>query len=249
LSFPNMLMRSFKGIFSKQASIHDALETISKQLEVNLNAELKTKLNDGVVDLGDSIQQMAKMIDLKIQNSTTQSVPSDKYIFEDIAEKRGSTLRDLQEAFARFMARSESFRDDKLFPSTTAVSPNIAAGSGVAVIGLVLAAVTNITVLDITGGLLTSVGVIFAGVTASMQRKKITAGFYDEIKKGRANMEEALRDKLTTYVSTIRNRIGDNFTGLDALLANEEKDLKAITDRFDAIESRLKGLDAELIVE
>ncbi len=249
LSFPNLLLRSFKGIFSKQASIQDSLEQISKQLEVNLNAELKTKLNDGVVDLGDSIQQMAKMIDLKIQNSSTQAVHSDKYIFEDISEKRASTLRELQEAFARFMARSESFRDDKLFPTTAAVSPNIATGSGVAVIGLVLVAMTNITVLDITGGLLTGVGAIFAGVTASMQRKKITAGYYDEIKKGRANMEAALHEKLTAYVSTIRNRISDNFSGLDALLANEEKSLKETNARFEAIESRLKALDAELQVE
>lgn len=246
LSFPNMLMRSFKGIFSKQASIQDALVDISKNLEVNLNAELKNKLNDGVVDLGDSIQQMAKMIDLKIQNSSTSSVLSDKYIFEDIAEKRGNVLRDLQADFAKFMARSESFRDDKLFPTSTAVSPNIATGSGVAIIGLVLTAVTNIAVIDITGGILAGVGAIFAGVTASVQRKKITAGFYEEIKKGRENMEIALREKLTTYVNTIRNRISDNFTDLDALLANEEKDLGQIDTRFNAIESRLKGLMQEL---
>jgi GTPase SAR1 family protein len=247
LSFFSLAKRSFMGIFSKQASIQDSLEDLSKKMELNLNAELKTKLNDGVVDLADSIQQMAKMIDLKIQNSSTV-MHSDRYIFEDIAEKRSSTLHDLQEAFARFMARSESFRDDRLFPSDTAVSSNIATGSGVAIIGMVILAVTNITVIDITGGILTSIGMIFAGVTASMQRKKITNGFYEEVKKGRANMESALRDKLSLYVSTIRNRISENFSELDAMLANESKDLEQIDQQFDQIDARLKGLNAELIV-
>ena len=38
---------------------------------------------------------------------------SDRYIFEDISEKRASVLRDLQEAFAKFMSRSESFKEDR----------------------------------------------------------------------------------------------------------------------------------------
>jgi GTPase SAR1 family protein len=245
LSFPSMLKRSFMGIFSKQTSIKEWLDGLSGGLETNLNAELKSKLSDGVVDLADSIQQMAKMIDLKIQNSST-NVNSDKYIFEDISDKRSSTLHDLQSAFAKFMTRSESFRDDKLFPANTTVSPNIATGSGAAIIGMVLLAVTNITMLDITGGVLTGVGMVFAGVTASIQRKKITAGFYEEIKKGRTQMEGALQEKLTLYVQTIRNRISDNFSNLDAMLANEEKDLGAIDARFDAVDTRLKGLLQEL---
>jgi archaellum component FlaC len=108
--------------------------------------------------------------------------------------------------------------------------------------------VTNITVIDITGGILTSIGMLFAGVTASMQRKKITNGFYEEVKKGRENMQSALENKLSLYVSTIKNRIGENFSTLDAMLANESKDLEAIDTRFDEIETRLKGLDAELEV-
>lgn len=60
LSFPSMLARSFKSIFSKQASIKDWLDELSKKLELNLNAELRIKLNDGVVDLADNVQQMAK---------------------------------------------------------------------------------------------------------------------------------------------------------------------------------------------
>ncbi len=245
LSFPTMLKRSFMGIFSKQASITDWLNELSRKLETNLNAELKSKLSDGVVDLADSVQQMAKMIDLKVKQSNTV-VRSDQYIFEDIADKRSATLKELQEAFGRFMSRSENFADERLFPENASVSPSIAAGSGAAIIGLILAGVTQTAVFDITGGVLTGVGLLFAGITAGMQRRKIVAGYEDEIANGRSRMTEALNDKLRNYVRTIKGKIGGNFDELNALLENEEKQIAHFDERFEAVGVRLKQIDSEL---
>lgn len=245
LSFPAMLKRSFMGIFGKKASIKDWLDTLAKELERNLNAELRTKLNDGVVDLADSIQQMAKMIDLKIRAGNTV-VRSDSYIFEDIADKRSAVLKELQEAFGRFLSRAENFTDERLFPENASVSSNIAASSGVAIIGIILAAVTKITVLDITGGVLTGVGLLFAGISAGMQRRKIVNGYDEEIVRGRKRMQEALDTKLRGYVRTIKSRINDNFAELDALLGNEDKQIAHYETAFDALNKRLSEVDNQL---
>lgn len=247
LSFPSMLKRSFMGIFSKQASITDWLNELAKKLELQLNAELRTKLNDGVVDLADSVQQMAKMIDLKIKNSSTV-IKNDSYVFEDISEKRAAVLHELQDAFARFMARSENFTDTRLFPENATVSPNIAAGSGAAIIGMILAGVTNLAVLDITGGVLAGVGMLFAGITAGVQRRKIVKGYYDEITTGRQRMDEALNGKLLGYVRTIKSRIDDNFSELDAMLGNEIQQIERFNERYATIESTLEEIDRELTV-
>jgi hypothetical protein len=244
LSFPALLKRSFLGLFSKQASIKDWLDEISKKLELQLNAELRVKLNDGVVDLADSIQQMAKMIDLKIRSSNTV-VKNDSYIFEDISEKRAATLRDLQEAFARFMSRSENFTDTRLFPENASVSPNIAAGSGAAIVGVILAAATKMTVFDVTGGLLAGVGLLFAGITAGTQRRKIVNGYQEEIARGRASMQEALEYKLQGYVRTIKSRIGENFSDLDALLANESEQITRFEASYAHIMQRLEAMQDE----
>jgi GTPase SAR1 family protein len=246
LSFPSMLKRSFMGIFSKQASIGDWLDELSKKLELQLNAELRTKLNEGVVDLADSVQMMAKMIDLKIKSSDTV-VKGDSYIFETIAERRATTLKELQEAFSRFMSRSESFSDARLFPENATVSPNIAAGSGAALVGMILAGATNLAVLDITGGILTGVGMLFAGITAGVQRRKIVNGYKEEIARGRTQMQEALDSKLRGYVKTIKGRIAENFSELDALLANEATQIVHFNDRWEVISTRLNEIDAELM--
>lgn len=247
LSFPSLLKRSFMGLFSKQASITDWLNGLAKQLEVHLNAELRNKLNEGVVDLADSVQQMAKMIDLKIRAADTV-VKSDSYIFEAISEKRAAVMKELQEAFARFMARSESFNDGRLFPENASVSPNIAAGSGAAIIGLILAGVTKMTVFDITGGVLTGIGMLFAGFTARAQRSKIVKGYEAEIEKGRAQMQEALEGKLRGYVKTIKGRIGDNFGEIDALLANEQTQIEHFNEQYTALVKRLETLDNQLTI-
>lgn len=245
LSFPSLLLRSVKGIFKKQASIKDWLDELAKKLELSLNGELKIKLNEGVVDLADSVQQMAKMIDLKIRAGSTV-VKSDSYIFEDIAEKRAAVLKELQEAFGHFMARSENFTDSRLFPENTSVSPNIAAGSGAAIVGMILASVTKLTVLDVTGGILTGIGILFAGITAGMQRRKIVNGYHDEIAKGRARMSEALDSKLHAYVRTIKGRIRENFSDLDALLENEAAQIGRFDEAFTALTTRLEEIDGSL---
>ena len=247
LSFPSMLIRSVKGIFRKQSSIRDWLDELTKKLELNLNGELKIKLNEGVVDLADSVQQMAKMIDLKIRAGSTV-VKSDTYIFEDIADKRAAVLRELQDAFARFMSRSENFSDERLFPENAAVSPNIAAGSGAAIVGVILATVTKITVLDVTGGILTGIGLLFAGITAGLQRRKIVNGYQEEIARGRQRMNEALDTKLHAYVGTIKGRIRDNFTELDALLENEKTQIARFNEAYASLNGRLEEIDKTLDV-
>lgn len=245
LSFPSMLLRSVKGIFRKQSSIKDWLDELTKKLEQNLNGELKIKLNEGVVDLADSVQQMAKMIDLKIRAGSTV-VKSDTYIFEDIAGKRAAVLKELQETFAQFMSRSENFTDARLFPENTSVSPNIAAGSGAAIIGVILATVTKITVLDVTGGILTGIGLLFAGITAGLQRRKIVNGYLEEIARGRERMNEALETKLHAYVSTIKSRIRSNFMELDALLENEATQISGFNDAYGKLIGRLEEIDKGL---
>lgn len=245
LSFPSLLKRSVLGIFSKQASIKDWLDELAKKLETHLNAELRAKLSDGVVDLADSIQQMAKMIDLKIRNSSTV-VKSDSYIFEDIAEKRAAVMRELQEAFARFMSRSESFTDERLFPDNASVSPNIAAGSGVAIVGLILAGVTKTAIFDITGGVLTAVGLIFAGITAGLQRRKIMSGYQEEIARGRDRMSEALDSKLKGYVRIIKGRIAANFSEFEALLENEQEQIGHFEAHYAVLNKRFDDLDKNL---
>lgn len=247
LGFFSLLRRSFTSIFSKKTSIKEWLDQLALDMERSLNSELRNKLDEGVSDLADSIQQMAKLIELKIKSNQT-ILNSDHDIFSDIAERRGRVIMELQEAFAKFMNRSENFADSELFPDKRSVSPNIATGSGLAVIGLILAAVTQGMVFDVTGGVLTTIGVLFAGVSSSIKRRQILAGFRKEIEKGKSKLEQEVSDKLKSYILHLKNRIDSNFNGFDNMLEREAEQIKWLEERHQSLAERLNQLEKELIL-
>lgn len=245
LSFLGLLRRSFTSIFNRKQSVKDWLEGVAKELETSLNYELESKLQESVVDLSDNVQQMAKIIDLKIRSSET-ILKNDHDLFSDIAEKRSNILRDLQDTFHDFISKTENFTDESLFPDKKAISPNLATGSGVAAIGVILMTVTNGIVFDITGGILTTIGLLFAGVSTSVQKRKLLNGFRKEINKGRERISEDVTEKLRTYISRLKDKIDLNFHEFDELLAQEEKTIEALSEQWDSIDERLQGIHQNL---
>lgn len=245
LNFFSLLKRSVTSIFSKKASIKEWLENLTNRLETDLHTELTAKLQDGIGDLADSIQQMAKLIDLKIRNSET-ILRNDHEVFSEIAERRENVLRELQDAFREFISRAENFADQDLFPDKKALSPNLAAGSGLAVIGLILTAVTNYSILDITGGVLSAVGLLFAGVSTRVKRRKIVDGFRKEVGQGRERLSGEVDEKLKAYIHHLKDRIDGNFNRFDAMLEKEKTQMAELTDQHETIARRLNDVRSEL---
>ncbi len=245
LSFFSLLKRTIAGIFSKKANAQEWLEALAKDLDQQLHLELQNKLNDNVADLADSIQQMAKMIDMKIHQSET-ILRNNHEIFSDIAERRATVMQDLQETFTKFLNRPENFSADQLFPDKKPGSASIATGSGIAVVGIILAAVTKLAVFDVTGGILTTLGVLFAGFTSAAKKRKIVEGFQQEIRKGRGLLQGELSTKLRSYVTSIKQKIDANFEGFDAMLEQEEVQVMKLEERQGGIEGRLRQVERDL---
>ncbi|MFK7969278.1 MAG: dynamin family protein [Bacteroidia bacterium] len=241
LGFFSLAKRSLLSTFSSKPSVKDWLGEIAENLEKNLRDNFDKKLRDGVVDIADSIQQMARLIELKIRQNPT-ILKDDHEIFGDIAERRSAVLKELQERFSGFMDRTENFVGEQVFPQDTKFSPNVAAGSGIAVIGVVLAAVTKASVFDITGGVITAVGLAFAGVTVSLKRGQILKAYQSEIGKGRERLTEEISSKLDTYITDIRQQIEDNFAAFDAMLIEEEKQVEALEVRWKEMHARLGAM-------
>ena len=245
LSFFTLLRRSIAGIFTKKANAQQWLEGLAKDLDQELHLELQNKLNDNIADLADSIQQMAKMIDLKITASET-ILKNNHEIFSDIAERRANVLQELQDTFHRFLNRPENFTADHLFPDKQPATTSIATGSGLAIVGVILAAVTKLAVFDITGGVLTTIGVLFAGFTSAAKRKKIVDGYRREIVKGREALETELSQKLRAYVTDIKVKIDKNFEGFDGMLQREEAQVAKLEEKQVGIGERLDVVEKQL---
>lgn len=238
LNFAKLTSKSFRSIFNKKESPKVWLEDLAKALDNELSRGFQHKLSEGVEEIADSISQMAKIINLKIQNNQA-ILRGGEDIFGEISDRRRAVLRDLQDDFQKFMTRTENFVGEELFPQASSFSPNIAAGGGMAVIGAVLAAVTQMTVLDVTGGILSAVGLLFAGGTVVLKRGRILKGFDQEIKKSREDLKLELDLKLKSYVSHIRQKIDHNFTEFDVVLEAQTQHLQGIASQYENIQTEL----------
>lgn len=245
LSFGSVLKRSFGSVFGTQKNLKDWLADNTKDFEYKLNTTLKEKLQNGIIDVADNIQMMGKLVDNRIKDSETVLRNNDE-IFADIAERRANVLKDLQQSFANFMKNSENFYDDNLAADGKSVAPQLAAGGGIAVVGVVLAAIAQGSVFDITGGILTAVGLGFAGISLGLNKNKIVHKFNEEIDNGREQLRSEVTAKLNDYTARIKNRIDHNFFELDRLLEHEENTLNKLKSLRDNIDTQLNTAKKEV---
>lgn len=245
LGFFAVAKRAILSVFGSKPDLQKQLAAISESLEKNLANSFDQKLRAGVLGLAESIQQTARMVDLKLRGS--ESILRNNHdIFGAIAEQRANVLRDLQEAFQGFMDRTENFVGAEQFQQDPNFTPNMAAGSGIAVVGVVLAAVTQGAVFDITGGLLTALGLLFAGATVSVKRGQLLKGYEEAVGAGRIRLEQHISGKITAYLDGLQRSIESHFEDFDAMMANEEQALQQLVARHEALGARLKSLSESL---
>lgn len=245
LSFITLIKRSVMGIFGSSDNIKQRLENIKVLFESDLNNEIREKLQNGLSDVADSIQQMAKLVEYKIKGSKT-ILKHDHEIFSDIADRRANVLKDLQDSFSKFLGRGENFYDEALFDQKSSITPNIAAGSGIAIVGIVLAALTKGAWLDVTGGLLTTIGLVFAGGTAIAKRGQILNSFRKEVERGREQLETEMSERLSQYINNIKRKIDLNFTEFDYQLEKETTQINALDTKCNNIKVRLTTIKEEM---
>jgi ribosome biogenesis GTPase A len=241
LSFFPVLKRSIGAIFSKSQSLKSWLEAFTHRLQADFGSGMQEKINDRVLDLAESIQQMAHNIDLQIRNSKT-ILANDHEIFSEIAQRRQNVLKELREAFDQFLNRTENFTTKGLVDTDTRVGTNVAAGSGVAVVGIILAAVTQGMVFDITGGVLTALGFLVAGVTLGLQRGKVMKQYRSEMEKGRKRLQQELATELYAYIETLKSKMNDQFTKFDDLIQQETVELTALQLDLKAVKTDLENI-------
>lgn len=245
LGLGSMTSKLVGSIFKRSESPSKWLNSITDKLKAEMERKVNRRLSEGVEEIAEAINQMARLIDLKIkQNQATLRGPEN--VFGEISERRRAVIQDLRDDFDSFVNDAESFMGSEVLPETSRVSPNVLTGGGIAVIGAVLTAATHIPLLDITGGVLSALGLAVAGGTIMAKRGKIIKGFAQEIEKGRNLLAEELDDKLKTYVHHIREQIEGNFQEFDDLLKTERQHIELLSTQQEEISRQLNEMEKKL---
>jgi len=215
-------------------------------LERNLTKTLTDKLGEGITAIADTIQQMAKMIDLQL-NTSPKILKENHAIFGDIADRRSRVLQDLQTEFHEFTKETENFVQKDLFPKDTSFATDFATGGGLAIVGTALAILTQGVVFDVTGGIITTIGVVFTGVTVMVKKQKIMQKYREQISQGKQALKEEIYLKLSTYIANLKNQIDANFKDFDLLMEMEQKQILELKNQYETIDRELEKILDELI--
>ncbi len=238
--------KAFRSIFSDKESVKTWFDRVAQDLERDLTKTLTQKLSEGITAIADTIQQMAKMIDLQLNNSP-KILKENHAIFGDIADRRSRVLQDLQTEFHEFTKETENFVNKDLFPKDTSFSTDIAAGGGLAIVGTALMVLTQGAVFDVTGGIITAVGVLFTGITVMVKKQKIMQKYREQISQGKQALKEEIYTKLSTYIANLKNQIDANFKDFDLLMEMEDKQIVELKNQYETIDRELEKILDELI--
>ena len=123
---------------------------------------------------------------------------------------------------------------------------NLAASGGIAAVGIILATLTNTMMFDITGGILTTIGFVFAGVTLTLNKSKLIRQYEKEVGVGRERIEREITEKLNRYTHNIKEKIEDNFYKFDKLLSNEKETIEHLENEYHRISTSITEIKKEV---
>ncbi|OWY22135.1 GTP-binding protein [Sphingobacteriales bacterium UPWRP_1] len=245
LSIFTLLRKSFLSIFNEKESLKEWIKELVKKLEYALKPALERRMREGVLNIADSVRQMAEIIDAEIRKNKA-AIKSNNEVFTDIANKRQDKLEKLHANIEEIITDTEEYVSNDMFQKSAALVPNLATGGSIAVIGVILMTVTHGAVFDVTGGILSAVGLLGAGVVTLTQRSKIINEFSAEIHKGRVKLQEQVKDKLDTYVNEIRTKIDNNFLEFDAFVNSQQSKFTELQDQYTTIKGKFFKVQKEL---
>lgn len=248
LGFTTLLKKSFFSIFNQEESLKNWLSSITLRFEQELRPALEDKIKNGVLNIAESIKQMAEIIDIEIRKNEAVLKQSHQ-VFGDIANKRHERLEKLHTHFNEMISSTEAFINNELFRKSSNLMPNITTGSIIAVIGGILMGVTHTMVFDITGGILTTLGLSLAGIYTAVKKGEVIEEFKTEITVGRQKLKEQVEEKLKTYIKEIKTKIDNNFLEFDTFVNEEHNNLNNLNTNFNLVYEKFNKLNNELGIQ
>ena len=140
-----------------------------------------------------------------------------------------------------------SLLDDKTFLDSiesvnASVAPRFLGGGAATVAGTAIATLTEIVLLDIIGTAFAGVGILFAGGTLILKKRKIIRQFEEKLDQEKVRFESELSNKLNSKLDIIYEEIERNFVSIYNYVENEKQNILPLVEQFRKIEQPKKQL-------
>ena len=239
LSLFTLVKGSFAVLFRTKKSAPTWMDELKQSCENELKSSLGEISQDGIKHFVGGIRDLLQSLvddlqDIKVNQVTTNAITvntieSRQEIVEDVQQKVSTLLEDKS-----FLHSIESVN--------ASVAPRFLGGGAATVAGTAIAALTEIVLLDIIGTAFAGVGLLFAGGTLVLKKRKIIKQFEDKLDNEKKRFESELSAKLNSKLDIIYEEIERNFTNIYDYVADEEQKISPLVEQFELIETDAKQL-------
>ncbi|MEM9510918.1 MAG: dynamin family protein, partial [Cyanobacteria bacterium P01_E01_bin.35] len=211
LSLFTLVKGSFAVLFRTKKSAPTWMDELKHSCEQELKAALGEISQDGIKHFVGGIRELLQSLvddlqDIKVNQVTTNAITvntieSRQEIVEDVQQKVSTLLDD-----KTFLQSIESVN--------ASVAPRFLGGGAATVAGTAIAALTEIVLLDIIGTAFAGVGLLFAGGTLVLKKRKIIKQFEDKLDREKTRFKSELSTKLNSKLDIIYEEIERNFINI-----------------------------------
>ncbi|MBM7558406.1 dynamin family protein [Marinitoga litoralis] len=226
-----------KRSFSKKENIR-ALEEEIKNMYISellnttkeISSERSSKFIENIKDMLnkniDELKKLEKTIDLK-------------NIFYDFGEQRKKMIENTISKIDEYI-KNEKFinlvKEEKL----KSVNSAVFSGTGLSALGIILMMSTQVSVFDITGGIITGLGLMTGTVFAALKKNTIIKKIEKSFDEGEEIIKNNLESNLYGVVELIYNDINTLFSNYEDNVLAEKDKLESLNDTIERYINRLK---------
>ena len=242
LSLLTLVKGSFAVLFRGRKSAPTWMDELKQSCETELKSSLGEISQDGIKHFVGGIRELLQSLvddlhDIKVNQINTSAITvntieSRQEIVEDVQQKVATLLDD-----KNFLYSIESVN--------ASVAPRLVGGGAATVAGTAIAALTEIVLLDIIGTAFAGVGILFAGGTLVLKKRKIIKQFEEKLDREKARFESEVSDKLNSKLDIIYEEIERNFINIYDYVEAEEEKIVPLLKEFKQIEQTAQKVIAE----
>ncbi len=242
LSLAVLFKKSFNAIFNKDQSMTNWIKELQKRFERRLNTTFEEIASDGAQHFLEGIRQLLQGL-LEELNRIKSGQKGNEELYIRIGQRRQEVIDDVRRKVAELLEHNSFIYSLKSGPGR--IAPTIMGGGVLAIIGTIILTATHGAFFDITGGLLTSTGLLLAGGMLLFKKGKIIRDFERGLDESKKQFESELNERLTTKLKIVYEDIDRSFIEFYEYVHQEEERLIPLLDQFQEIQedcSRLRNM-------
>ena len=232
-----------KRIFPGSESSKQWLEGLQKRLNERLSGKLDEIAKQEAEFFIEDVKNLIKELLNDLEKITS---PKDAFnTAEQINKRRGEIAEGVKTKLCELSQNTDAMQKG-LAESANDLSTAVASGGVLTIIGAIIAAITKLALFDITGGILTAIGLSIAGITLLWKRGRVIEQFESGLDKGKKQLEEELKAKLSVNLRGVYREIEKVFQSFFDDIKIREDELRPQMTLLEKSKTDLLTLSGEI---